>query len=119
MVAVQRESLGTNVQLEVVDEAPIRLPTEDLDQLYRIAQEAVSNARKHANADTITVKLAVLANAVRLEVVDDGAGLPSKASTPNGLGLKIMRYRTSLIGARLSIAAGDSCGTRLLCECAQ
>jgi hypothetical protein len=68
--------------------------SESTLHLYRIAQEAVSNAGKHARASRITITLGGCEDAVLLEVEDDGTGLPASAS--GGLGLRIMDYRARL-----------------------
>jgi PAS domain S-box-containing protein len=70
--------------------------------LYRIAQEALTNAVKHSEASAITVELARERDIVNLTISDDGVGLrPSNSDTQAGMGLRIMRYRAKLIGAQL------------------
>jgi PAS domain S-box-containing protein len=119
MVTLQRESYGADIRFETIDSAPISLPAPAVDHLYRIAQEAVTNARKHANARSIRILLASLPTTIRLEILDDGIGLPPEASEFNGLGLGIMRYRAAMIGGRLSVGSGDSGGTRIVVSCQQ
>ena len=82
--------------------------------LYRIAQEAVNNALKHARAKLITVRLAVKAGRLRLEVQDDGAGLAKDRS--DGVGLGLMRHRAGLIGAELTIKSKARGGVTVVCE---
>lgn len=86
-------------------------------QLYRIAQEALQNAVKHAEASMIRVVLRGTGEHVVLEVRDDGIGLPRgrESDLRNGIGMRLMRYRAHLIGASLSIEPGESGGTRLEC----
>jgi two-component system, chemotaxis family, CheB/CheR fusion protein len=119
MVALQCESYKANVQLEVDQKAPLRLPADAIDHLYRIAQEGVINARKHANAASIRVVFTSLADRVRLEVIDDGDGPAVVNAASEGLGVRTMRYRASLIGAELSIDPGQYGGTHVVCECLQ
>ena len=84
--------------------------------LYRIAQEAVNNAVKHSGAQHVSVKLAADDDSVVLTIHDNGRGIdPRNASTGHGFGLKIMGYRASLIGARLSVLPGDRGGTTVSC----
>jgi PAS domain S-box-containing protein len=81
--------------------------------LYRIAQEAVTNALKHANARHISLHLQQKHHQLLLCVHDDGSGLPANLPKHTGLGLPIMRYRAHLIGAQLSIRGAD--GTQVCC----
>ena len=60
-------------------------------QLYRIAQEAVTNAVKHAHAHTISIEVSSASGLTRLRVVDDGVGIRPRPSKDDGLGLRIMR----------------------------
>ncbi len=82
--------------------------------LYRIAQEAVNNALKHARAKAITVRLTVKDGRLRLEVKDDGAGLAKDRG--DGVGLGLMRHRAGLIGAELSVKSKSRGGVTVACE---
>jgi signal transduction histidine kinase len=110
---------GANVTLSMVDGAPLQIDTVSLDHLYRLAQEAVTNALKHAEATLIQVKLDIQAALVTLTVIDDGIGVPSPPIVSDGLGLKLMRYRADMIHAKLTIAREKPHGTRITCECPQ
>jgi signal transduction histidine kinase len=79
--------------------------------LYRIAQEAVNNATKHAGASQITIRLESKAGSLLLEVSDDGKGLPKKLS---GVGLGVMQHRAKLIGGELQIASKR--GVKVTCR---
>ncbi len=79
--------------------------------LFRIAQEAVANAVKHAQAANISVSLQSDPHGIRLTVSDDGTGMPTEPDTNRGLGLRIMRYRAEVIGAGLGIAPAPGGGT--------
>ncbi len=81
--------------------------------LYRIAQEALHNALKHARAHQVRVELELADERVRLEVRDDGVGLPE--SRRDNLGLPIMRHRAALIGAALQVESSPSAGTIVRC----
>ncbi len=87
-------------------------------QLYRIAQEAVSNALKHARASRICIRLRHHEGRAILEVQDDGVGLPSDPTRGRGLGLHIMRYRAENIGGRLEAFATPEGGTLVRCSLA-
>ena len=83
-------------------------------QLYRIAQEALSNAIRHSGARTVDLLLRAEDQVLTLCVRDDGCGLG--ADVQPGLGLSTMRFRAAAIGATLSIGAGDSGGTAIVCS---
>ncbi|HSJ05115.1 MAG TPA: sensor histidine kinase [Longimicrobiales bacterium] len=83
--------------------------------LYRIAQEAVNNAGKHARAGRIDVALASQDGHVVLTVEDDGSGLPCPAPA-HGMGLSIMTYRAERMGGRLEFQRTEGGGTRVLCR---
>jgi signal transduction histidine kinase len=119
MVALHRETFGIDVRFEATNAASLRLPQEVGDQLYRIAQEAVTNARRHASAKQIRVALVIREASVRLDVLDDGIGFATPASAAPGMGLRIMQFRAGTIGALLSIGPAEHGGTLVTCECAQ
>jgi len=83
--------------------------------LYRIAQEAISNAVRHGGAQSIAIMLTMESGILRLAVRDDGSGFSGENATqPEGLGLSIMRYRAELVGGVLEVAT-DSGGTTVAC----
>ncbi|HMB90479.1 MAG TPA: PAS domain S-box protein [Rhodothermales bacterium] len=84
--------------------------------LYRIAQEAVSNAVKHGKAPHVRMLLASGWGRVRLRIVDDGIGFPEDLDEDRpGMGVRIMQYRARVIGATLEIARGVEKGTIITC----
>ncbi|OPZ10743.1 MAG: Nitrate/nitrite sensor protein NarX [candidate division BRC1 bacterium ADurb.BinA364] len=89
---------------------------EVANHAYRIAQEAVNNAMKHASARRLWIRLAHAGGRVRLCVEDDGVGLRSREGRNEGMGLRIMEYRARLIGAALEIGPRDGGGVRVVCE---
>jgi two-component system CheB/CheR fusion protein len=105
---------GIRVRVDADVPAPIH-DSRIATQLYRIAQEAVTNAVKHARAQAIRIDVTVAAAVVKLRIVDDGAGMPTGDVTGDGLGLRIMRYRAASIGAALSIEAAPGGGTIVSC----
>lgn len=84
--------------------------------LYRIAQEAVNNALKHAAPTEIRIGLERRDGALVLEVDDDGEGLDESAPPAAGIGLRVMRYRARLIGGELEIGSAPAGGTRICCR---
>jgi signal transduction histidine kinase len=84
--------------------------------LYRIAQEAITNAVKHGNATRIDIKCTIREGRLELTVADNGSGIPAGASERGGLGLHIMSYRARAVGGDLSIVALASGGTLVRCH---
>jgi signal transduction histidine kinase len=91
---------GLTVHL-TLDEAPTRLRSEVETELLRIAQEAVTNARKHSAAANLWVDCRIRPPFARICIEDDGRGMGS--ARPDSYGLKIMRERADRIGAALEI----------------
>ncbi len=85
-----------------------------LTQFYRIAQEAVANATKHARPGRIVIELDAVDGEMRLNIFDDGVGFGAACET-NGLGLKMMRHGAGLIGANFSAARRNPAGTIISC----
>jgi signal transduction histidine kinase len=83
--------------------------------LYRIAQEAVRNAVRHGRARRVEVALSADGPKVSLSVSDDGIGLPAPEARGDGLGLRIMKHRAAMIGARIEIVAQAGGGTLVTC----
>jgi signal transduction histidine kinase len=101
------EASGIPIRVRL-DEQPARLRPEVEAELFRIAQEAMNNAVKHARATAIDVRCQVYAPDARITVADDGIGLQGSRSDSHGL--KIMRERAKLIGAQLSVRDNASRG---------
>ncbi len=91
------------------------LDVQTAGQLYRIAQEAVTNATKHGQTRRIEIRLAKERRGLLLSVRDTGKGIAAKKKTGVGLGLDIMRYRAGLIGATLWIDSQPRRGTTVNC----
>lgn len=85
-------------------------------QLFRIAQEAVTNALRHSGATHIELRCAQSDGTTFIEVLDDGIGIPSPGERVEGLGLKSMRYRARMIEGRLDVSARREGGTRVRCS---
>lgn len=83
--------------------------------LYRIAQEAVGNAVKHAKADTISIRLANSNGDLVLEVVDNGIGIIPQRLPHHGAGLRLMEHRCAVIGGRFSVKEREGGGTVIAC----
>jgi signal transduction histidine kinase len=85
-------------------------------QLYRIAQEAATNAAKHAAAKNIDIRVTADGSELTLAIIDDGVGFPDKVSDSKGLGLRLMRHGAALIGAALSVQRNGRSGTTATCK---
>jgi two-component system, NarL family, sensor histidine kinase NreB len=83
--------------------------------LYRIAQEAVNNAVKYASGSAVYITLKQSADTVELEVRDQGPGLPQLPTSQPGLGLRVMKHRAAVIGARLTIDSIPGAGVTIRC----
>ncbi|WP_213450712.1 GAF domain-containing sensor histidine kinase [Rhizomonospora bruguierae] len=102
-------SAGLRVHLSL-DESTARLPAATEAELLRIAQEAITNARKHAGAANLWVTCAVDPPFAQIEVSDDGQGIPDQR--PDGrYGLAIMAERAERIRGRLEIRPRHPSGT--------
>lgn len=110
LVAALRELTGDDATLTVTG------AERDTDQattttLYRAAQEALTNSRRHAGAARVAVTLAFTPAATRLTVADDGRGFDPTA--PEGFGLQGLRERADLVGGEVDIDSRPDAGTRL------
>jgi two-component system, LuxR family, sensor kinase FixL len=115
-----RSSFGnTAVRFRSRVDAPITLDLEARNHLFRIAQEAVQNALKHARARVVEIDLRAYERAVSLTVNDDGVGLPKQGSPNAGLGMRTMHFRASSIGGRLVITSRREGGVCIACEVTQ
>jgi signal transduction histidine kinase len=107
-------SVGRQSALTVhlsLTEAANRLPAETEAELLRIAQEAITNARKHANAENLWVTLEVEPPAALLRVEDDGRGLGQ--ARDDSYGLQIMRERAKRLRTTVLVAPREPCGTQV------
>ena len=103
----------------VIAPAACNVPNDQVaTQLYRIAQEAITNAVRHGQATAIEIRLADSDEGIRLSVCDDGAGIAPAEARGHGFGLRIMAHRARLIGATLAVRLrSDEGGTLVTCTC--
>ncbi|MBA4115489.1 MAG: GAF domain-containing sensor histidine kinase, partial [Rubrobacter sp.] len=104
---------GLRVSVEAPEDLP-PLPAAVEVAAYRVTQEAVTNAARHARARNCTVRIAldVAAGVLRLEVADDGQGILEGRSA--GVGLSSMRERAGELGGSCKVEAASSGGTRVV-----
>ncbi|MFN8090830.1 MAG: sensor histidine kinase [Vicinamibacteria bacterium] len=103
---------GPRVSVEVSG-APRRLSVAAEHHLFRIAQEALTNALTHARASRVSVAIDFAADAVALSVSDDGRGLPADPSGGFHFGLSGMRERARALGTRLEVESAPGAGTSI------
>jgi signal transduction histidine kinase len=84
--------------------------------LYRVAQEAITNAVKHGPAGLVDIELSGDSGVLELVVTDDGKGTPDPERFERGRGLRIMEYRARTIGGVLAIEANPRGGLRVCCR---
>lgn len=108
---VARDS-GLQIGREVERDLPPVSPEAQL-AIYRVAQECLTNAVRHAGAETATVRLASHDGGVRLSVADDGSGIAH--GVREGAGIRGMRERALMIGAALHVTGGER-GTEIVLD---
>jgi len=116
-----RRRRGIAVDLETTGDGHIEVPEQVRVAVYRVLQEALNNARSHAKASQLRVRLDVHSERVCLEVTDDGLGFDvptylGQQVDRGHLGLLGMRERAAEVGARLEIGSAPGKGTRVLFE---
>jgi signal transduction histidine kinase len=106
------EGFEIDVELPPRGEEPALGPDEAA-VLYRVAQESLRNAARHAGANTVRVRLSARDGGAELEIADDGEGfdLAEAERRRPGMGLFTMRERTALVNGRLAIESGEGKGT--------
>jgi signal transduction histidine kinase len=95
-------------------DAPTLNP-DAVSQMYKITQEAITNAVRHAKAKNVEIRLAKNGSDLLFSIRNDGTRFPAVLSAHAGLGLRIMSYRAHLIGAALEVKPGEREGAVLTC----
>jgi two-component system NarL family sensor kinase len=91
-----------------------RLPLRVESELFRIAQEALTNVRKHARARKVEIALRRRGSKLTLSIWDDGRGFSARGRRPESHGLVGMRERAKLLGGRLHVSSAPGKGTRVV-----
>ena len=86
------------------------------NHLFRIAQEASSNAMRHGRSPRVTIRIVQDDHWIHLTIADEGTGFDIAAPPPAGLGLRLMRYRAGLAGGELTIDSQPDSGTTIICS---
>jgi signal transduction histidine kinase len=112
---VHRAGVPGKIECRFVCRVPVTLDnSQTARHLYRIAQEAVNNALKHARPRCIQIALSRAQGTLRLQIKDDGCGL-HKRKKKSGMGLEIMRHRAHAVGASLEIGSKPGQGVIVTC----
>jgi len=115
-LAVNTEKLF-NVKCHFDGDSLVAVPNHAVaTHLFRLAQEAVSNAIKHGKAKRITIHLKADPGRIYLAVSDNGRGIPAKLPQSKGMGLRIMQSRAGMIGGTLTIERNADGGTSVICS---
>ncbi|MEX2299750.1 MAG: sensor histidine kinase [Bryobacterales bacterium] len=111
----ERFSQRTGIAVNYEADFQGRLSDESRTHMFRIAQEALTNAVRHSGATSIDVQLRASGDGVTLLIRDDGSGIRESGNgRPRGMGLLGMRARARMAGGQLTIESGKGKGTRIL-----
>jgi two-component system sensor histidine kinase UhpB len=118
---IQRYQQRTGIAVELqFDGVAGQLQPEEQLALYRIAQEALTNVAKHAQASQVMIRLETIDQVGRLVIADNGVGFdPNAVRTPaegHGLGLLSIRDRAESIGGTLRVESSPGQGTQMIVE---
>jgi signal transduction histidine kinase len=102
---------GLRVEFTFDGEHTTRIAARSQAEILRIAQEALANVARHADATVVGVRLTIRDDRITLRVADNGRGFDVGAAGPESYGLASMRERAALIGGRFRIASTVGSGT--------
>jgi two-component system, NarL family, sensor histidine kinase UhpB len=118
LAARATERYGVPVAFQARIERHPPLDAKSATHLYRIAQEALTNAMRHGGATKVRIILSASGRALELKVADNGRGFAGGACDgSDGLGLTIMRHRAEMLGGKLHFAAAPGGGTIVRFAC--
>jgi signal transduction histidine kinase len=108
------DRFGLRVEYRFEGDHLARIAPRTQAEILRIAQEALANVARHADATLVGVRLTVADGRVTLRIADNGHGFNARAPRPTGYGLASMRERATLVGGRLRIASTPGAGTMVI-----
>jgi two-component system, LuxR family, sensor kinase FixL len=116
MAVRSMERYGVRAHFSTSLKEPLTLDDGAATHLYRIAQEAFTNAIRHGRVTQVTIDLATADGSLSLSVQDNGRGFDER-NTSNGMGMKLMRYRAQMLGGDVTIANNEGGGVIVRCTC--
>lgn len=119
LVLRARSAFGISILLRRLPRRPLRLDADAATHLYRIVQEALTNAVRHGRATRVSITVVSENDYVEISVRDNGRGFTQVSGSPMGIGLKTMNYRTQMLRGTLSIKPVAGGGTAVRCRCPQ
>jgi PAS domain S-box-containing protein len=111
------ERYGVRAHFNTSLKEPLTLDDGAATHLYRIAQEAFTNAIRHGRVTQVTIDLATADGILTLSVQDNGRGFDERNASNNGMGMKLMRYRAQMLGGDVMIANNTAGGVIVRCTC--
>jgi signal transduction histidine kinase len=114
-----RDSYDIDVRLRLCVRSPLLIGESAAAHLYLIVQEAINNAVRHGRARSIGVTLRTNRSSVSLSISDDGVGIAEHPARGAGMGIKLMEYRTAMVGGAMKVKRLPNGGTRIHCVCPQ
>lgn len=118
MAARLSERFGVQVDCNIDFEEPLRLSDAAATHVYRIVQEALTNVVRHSGSTLASITLRTSEEELHLRVDDNGRGFSQPLPDgPEGLGLKIMRYRAQTLGGDVSVGSAENGGVSVRCSC--
>ncbi len=109
------EMTGVQCTFQCDNPVPLR-DNETATQLFRIAQEATTNAIRHAHPQCITISLERDDHRIVLRIKDDGKGIEADDASAAGMGLRTMAYRARMIHGELEVHSVQAGGTEVVCS---
>ena len=106
-----RDVYGMDVRFRAEVWPELRLDETQAGDLYRIAQEALTNAARHSCATRVKIMLQVDQGSYCLKIADNGVGIAGSGRAAAGMGLQIMAHRAEIVGAKLEILSNMPRGT--------
>jgi signal transduction histidine kinase len=111
------ERYGVRAQFNTSLKEPLTLEDGAATHLYRIAQEAFTNAIRHGRVTQVTIEIATAESMLTLSIEDNGRGFDERNASSNGMGMKLMRYRAQMLGGDVSISNNKTGGVIVRCTC--
>lgn len=119
LIGWSRTSYNIDVRLRLSIRSPLLIGESAAAHLYLIVQEAITNAVRHGLARSIAVTLRTSRSLVSLSITDDGVGIGEHSARNGGMGLKLMEYRSAVIGGVMKVKRLSNGGTRVHSVCPQ